>query len=442
MTTYDRACAGIYSPNMDHDLPVEKARLMQTMRHALATECGVTDPAEEFARWTVAQELLYPSEIAWNYSSRGPISLRVGQDTALAAVKSDIEPRSNPQLTYTTGAEVGIVTEIFPAVSRVFELPTHLAERPPCFPVQGGQYGYSPLMSTLTIRNGIYWNCAEVPVVLSGQAIVKDFSPVRAKLAQAYDIDANTVLQNAVPIEGPAIVLQDYGPAFNICHWTADWMTRSATVDAEKCTAIVPILTQQWQRDMLQKIGFRRVVEVPRHTAVIAEELIVTSDQRDVAHPASKAAPWAVDYMRQKLSNATPWEWPNKIYVSRDDALGRKMLNEKDLLADYLEPLGYTKVTLSRLSLAHQIGIFGAATHVVGMHGAGLTHLIYAKNLQSVVEIFAGEYGTPAFYVFAAASGARYATYKEPSIIRGERPQLDSINLNIKDFMARTVDRL
>lgn len=442
MTTYDRAAAGVYTPDPDYDLPAERDKLMTKLRRDLMIEHGVTDLIEEAARWTVAKEFSDPSQMALNYAGKAPISLRIGQDIALAATVRDTEPRSNGHLVHTTGGVVGTVRDVFPAFGRTLEPPVHLNERPPCFPQAGCQHAHSPTMRTLTIKNGTYWNCAEIPIVLSGNAIIRDFSPARARLVQAYDTDAVWVMGKARVIEGQAIVLPDYGPAFNICHWTADWLIRSATVRAEECTALVPTLTQQWQRDTLALIGFKRVVEVPRFTAVIADELIATSDQAEVAHPASKAAPWAIQYLRQELSAKPPWDWPTKIYISREDALGRKMLNEDALLSGWLTALGYTKVVLSRMSFVQQAMLFTGATHVVSMHGAGLTHILFAEHLKSVVEIFAGDYGTPAFYVLAAAGGARYATYREPAVIHGERPQLDSIMLDVDDFMVRARDYL
>lgn len=71
---------------------------------------------------------------------------------------------------------------------------------------------------------------------------------------------------------------------------------------------------------------------------------------------------------------------PSRIYISRDDAERRQVVNEDEVLSA-LEPLGFEKYVLSELHVRDQIRLFANADYVVGPHGSGLTNVIFADNL-------------------------------------------------------------
>ena len=79
-------------------------------------------------------------------------------------------------------------------------------------------------------------------------------------------------------------------------------------------------------------------------------------------------------------------EGPKRIYISRDDARLRRVLNERALLPG-LEAMGFERVTLGKMPLARQVALFLNAEAVIGPHGAGLTHAAWCKPGTKVARI-------------------------------------------------------
>ncbi|CAA2145383.1 glycosyltransferase family 61 protein [Methylobacterium bullatum] len=79
-------------------------------------------------------------------------------------------------------------------------------------------------------------------------------------------------------------------------------------------------------------------------------------------------------------------ESPRRFYISRRDSTRRSMTNEADF-ERALSERGITPIVLSELGLLEKINLFRNAELVIGAHGAGLSHLIFAKPGMRVIEI-------------------------------------------------------
>jgi len=77
---------------------------------------------------------------------------------------------------------------------------------------------------------------------------------------------------------------------------------------------------------------------------------------------------------------------PSRIYVSRQKAKMRRVVNEQEL-KPILHDYGFTVYTLEDLSLKEQVNLFAHADAIAGPHGAGLMNMIYAPDKASVAEI-------------------------------------------------------
>jgi capsular polysaccharide biosynthesis protein len=83
------------------------------------------------------------------------------------------------------------------------------------------------------------------------------------------------------------------------------------------------------------------------------------------------------------------------IYISREDASARSMLNEATFASE-LEAIGYRKVIASKLSFAEQAKIISKAPALISPHGSGLTNMIFLPNGAPVMELrptYAGRRG-------------------------------------------------
>ena len=75
-----------------------------------------------------------------------------------------------------------------------------------------------------------------------------------------------------------------------------------------------------------------------------------------------------------------------RIYISRNKSERRKILNEKELLT-ILKKNNFKTYYLENISFAKQIKIFSNAKYVVGLHGAGLSNIVWMKNKSYLLEL-------------------------------------------------------
>ncbi|MBH0238445.1 glycosyltransferase family 61 protein [Methylobrevis albus] len=84
---------------------------------------------------------------------------------------------------------------------------------------------------------------------------------------------------------------------------------------------------------------------------------------------------------------------PRRLYISRRDAT-RRAIDGEDRLEAALESRGFTPLLFSKLPFAHQIAAAMAADVIVAPHGAGLSHILFAKPTARIVELLPVSPGT------------------------------------------------
>ena len=98
-----------------------------------------------------------------------------------------------------------------------------------------------------------------------------------------------------------------------------------------------------------------------------------------------------------------------RLFVTRARRSGRALANEGDVV-DALRPLGFEVVEPSTLPFPAQVARFADASDVVGIHGAGLTNLVFGAGGARVVELHHPSPsrwgGPPADYFFLSRARA------------------------------------
>lgn len=105
---------------------------------------------------------------------------------------------------------------------------------------------------------------------------------------------------------------------------------------------------------------------------------------------------------------------PKKLFIERGDSARSREAEGYDSFKDMLLRHGFTPIVLEDHSPLEQIKIVSAADTVAGFHGAGFTHLLFAKESANWIEI-----GTlqslrerwPDFWHLADVPGVRYRKY-------------------------------
>ncbi len=209
-------------------------------------------------------------------------------------------------------------------------------------------------------------------------------------------------ISNKVHIEADYPIVRMDGPVFvatnfrstNFYHFVHDVLARSLCLDAAKRQLEVelPVLmsgTKFPMQALLSRAVFgKRRVRHPRGVIFHLERAIIprkAADGRSICRP-------AFDHLRTKLSRAFPHD-PRprrKLYISRKDgknaSFGRDLTNDESV-QERLTRYGFEIMTLSALSPQAQLEAFTSAAVIAGVHGAGLTNMIFMPQGGAVLEI-------------------------------------------------------
>ena len=110
-------------------------------------------------------------------------------------------------------------------------------------------------------------------------------------------------------------------------------------------------------------------------------------------------------WCRERLS-LSPDIPGRKLFLSRELAKNRRLVNEADVLAAL--PAGFERVATESMGVREQAVLFSKAAVIVAPHGAGLTNLLFARPGALVVELVPAEDPPVTYEHFATLLGHRY----------------------------------
>jgi capsular polysaccharide biosynthesis protein len=209
-----------------------------------------------------------------------------------------------------------------------------------------------------------------------------------------------------------AVVISDYCPPPNLCHFLLDQLTRLAVylragVDVRRALVIGPEPRETFREQALQLAGIGNVLGTNRSAKVRARRLWVSSNCREVRHFAHWGAGWAVEFVRLALGGRGT-KGLRRLYVSRSDATQRQVVNEAEIVA-MLEPHGFEVIVPGRMPYEAQVAAFQQASHVIAPHGAALAHMVLCPPEARILEIFHPLFTENAFAMQVQAAGIEYA---------------------------------
>jgi hypothetical protein len=152
--------------------------------------------------------------------------------------------------------------------------------------------------------------------------------------------------------------------------------------------------TSRFQREYFDIFGIEytsnNISEIKEVKHLEAEELCFFSAR---FQPSFELFSFLRKTVYQKLNTQIPTlnEYEQKIYISRGKAKTRKLLNE-DKVINVLLKNGFSVVYLENLSVLEQVILFKNSKVILGVHGAGLTNILYASPGTIVGEIRSNEH--------------------------------------------------
>ena len=102
---------------------------------------------------------------------------------------------------------------------------------------------------------------------------------------------------------------------------------------------------------------------------------------------------WIIKWLRKKyltnIKNSNNFLSYEKIYIDRKIEVNidnRKIINDEEVKS-FLIKQGFEIVSLENYSFKEQVFLFNSAKIIIGLHGAGLTNVIFSKIRTKIIEI-------------------------------------------------------
>ncbi len=98
----------------------------------------------------------------------------------------------------------------------------------------------------------------------------------------------------------------------------------------------------------------------------------------------------------------------HKIFVDRGTQARRQLVKSHVWIMDAFLEKGYEAIDPGTLNFHEQLNLFSSATHLAGVHGAGLSNIYWAKPGLEFLEWFRPEFTNPCFRILTGMLGGHY----------------------------------
>ncbi|MFD0484879.1 glycosyltransferase family 61 protein [Kineococcus sp. GCM10028916] len=213
---------------------------------------------------------------------------------------------------------------------------------------------------------------------------------------------------SAVRLPGTTVsLLQPWLP--NYYHWTVQVVPRIVRIldllaerGEEADRWLIPSGAPGYIRQWLDLLGIpeeRRLGVETRGQVFDVERLLVAS----VPGRNRWVSPSTVEQVRAAVAHVPPGAGGRRLLLQREGERRRVLLNAPEVV-DALTRRGFEVVDPGGMTVAEEASLFSGADLVVGVHGAGLTNLVFCRPGATVVELTPRGLLYPTFVKLAAAA--------------------------------------
>ena len=192
----------------------------------------------------------------------------------------------------------------------------------------------------------------------------------------------------------------------NYFHWITDSLTKLMAGRYRSKTVLLPegLRRISYVQQSLELLGFTPTY-LDDHSVYRVTRLELPSRTA----PTGNYDPDILRQLRRQLSEHTiSGDDQKKIYVSRSGAARRQLKNEHEI-CQVLERRGFETVSFEDLSLTQQIRLASRCRVLIGLHGAGLTNMLFLPPGAHVIEIrMRGDRHNNCYFSMASALGLHY----------------------------------
>jgi hypothetical protein len=184
------------------------------------------------------------------------------------------------------------------------------------------------------------------------------------------------------------ISLRDTGEE-NYFHFYNDILAKLCFLEDHYTLLDIPVLIA---KKLYEKTYFQFYLKhssfMQRITWVIQDDEFITTDKAFFCKPLTHTKKYFERIVFSLQINTSPAAKLRKIFLYRNPKRLRYISNF-EAVRTFCKAYGFDIIDTDALSVSEQMEWFGNASHVIGIHGAGLVNIIYGRHsIKKVVEIF------------------------------------------------------
>lgn len=131
---------------------------------------------------------------------------------------------------------------------------------------------------------------------------------------------------------------------------------------------------------------------------------------------------WNIEYIRNKFiplaqQQVDITKLADKVFISRQDAGQRRMLNEDEVFKIF-EEKGFKRYCLGKMTFLGQVALFNNAKIIVAAHGSGLTNVLFCRPDTKIIEIFQNQFDST-FWQLSQSVGLQHHCIKTQELVKG-----------------------
>lgn len=236
--------------------------------------------------------------------------------------------------------------------------------------------------------------------------------------AAKYYYEFESARENGIILDDEHTYLVIHHPWVNYYHWICESIFRLWLVRRRLDKLVLALPEYHLEADFvagsLEPFKIKRIYAIPYEKSIIARRICLPQikpvcDSYNGLH-IRQVSSFYRNYVQYEKKINMPRV--DKLYISRGLAPRRQILNEPEII-DVLHRYGFTVFYPEKASFLEQVAIFSSVKYLVGMHGSGLTNLLFMPKGANVLELHKNrtndlDHPSPLFWYMAAALGICY----------------------------------
>ncbi|MEW6491814.1 MAG: glycosyltransferase family 61 protein [Cyanobacteriota bacterium] len=190
-----------------------------------------------------------------------------------------------------------------------------------------------------------------------------------------------------------------------------------------------PLFNSKYEWQYLSKLGLPKDSLIDtrnKDLRIRAKSLILANNQTQI----NRVSPYDIELLRNRFCQPINGLKKKRIFLPRRS---RRVLTNEAEVRDLLKDFGFEVAEDVSRTVDEQISLFQEASVIVGVHGAGLTNLLWCDPGTKVIELFYSGYTKPGFYYFCKVLGLEYSCVFDEAIAEDHfANQFHDMTINVK----------